>query len=1121
MDCLLSHSFDSEGAVFNCLEKEKPVPVSTWGHSAVHLRGGNKASIGVLNLMLEEERASKTDNELSVRISYDELACLESWQAKGLGLPSVAPFRLVIVTHGTLASNNFRVEYGYTYPDSVPASNAIRNGAIVNCGTKQYILPDPLYSAVKLLDEYQSHPITEMDQRFLWWGKVRELLPDDANIGNFLRTINIVKPESFTVDFTEKEGDIQITPRFVFPPESIDGDELEDNQGEPQNLIPPVVHEAFNADFLQKPSVKVRYALSNRWFVVLPQTLRTALQAVRDVNSASTEAKRAFLYNPKAALLKIMEDEVDDEILESLFVETPLFLNERIKCLGIWQPKSGLFIKTESGQWLPEEGPPPIIGIPLNGGIYTVKTSDLTNLHTVLKEAKQEGRNQVKYGNIEFPVNDESINAIGKAAKAFEPPEKPGGKEEDQADEAKKGETEKLVPLIYDHIEELGIIVDQDGYRTPIFESEPKLESGIRLHRHQEEGLEWLKEHWRRASSGAFLADDMGLGKTLQTLAFMSWVKLQMDSGFPRRNPFLVVAPTLLLDNWVAEAEKFLPPPRLGSLFRAHGPKFRSLVQEGWAVASSECKEAGWVITTYETLRDKIMAFTGIHWSVAVFDEAQKIKNPKAMVTDMAKSIKAQLSLALTGTPVENSLIDLWCIADAVQPGRLNTLKEFSGTFMPRGMAGNDELKKLKLELDSPLEYSLMLRRSKDEHWKEKPDKKESSHEVEMPQEQALSYSAAVEYARNADGRKGAMLEALQSLRAISLHPHLQQNPPENDDDFINASARLIATFKILDELYRQNEKALIFVEYLKMQAAISEIIERRYCCSKVLIINGKVSGAKRQARVNEFQSGKPGFEVIILSPKAGGVGINLTAATHVIHLSRWWNPAVEDQCSDRAYRIGQHKPVTIHYPLAIHPDYGYEQSFDIKLHDLLQRKRYLSKTLLAPPAGKNADVNWLFEQSVKVRTDSAGRRRPSFEKEKDEGQMVDLERIDLMEPIEFETWVLGTLKQNGYEVKTTPFSGDAGADGIAISPDSSHFSSYIIQCKHTQRDVNIGHSAVEEVLNAINRYEVLPKNVQALVVTNAKEFTAKARSLARNHSVQLVSRKELKNFNTFFSEKF
>ncbi|MBW2623415.1 MAG: DEAD/DEAH box helicase, partial [Deltaproteobacteria bacterium] len=292
----------------------------------------------------------------------------------------------------------------------------------------------------------------------------------------------------------------------------------------------------------------------------------------------------------------------------------------------------------------------------------------------------------------------------------------------------------------------------------------------------------------------------------------------------------------------------------------------------------------------------------GVHWAIAVFDEAQKIKNPKARVTDMAKSIKAELTLTLTGTPVENSLADLWCIADAVQLGRLQTLKEFAGRFMPGGKPGQEELSDLKNELDFPTTHSLMLRRSKEEHWHERPDKHECLHEVIMPEEQALYYTAVIEKAQHAKGKKGAMLEALQSLRAVSLHPSFQQEHSGNGDEFIHKSARLIALFNILDDLSSRGEKALIFIEYLKMQAAISEIIERRYDCPKVMIINGQVSGAKRQAHVDEFQNRREGFEVMILSPKAGGVGINLTAATHVIHLSRWWNPAVEDQCSDRAY---------------------------------------------------------------------------------------------------------------------------------------------------------------------------------------------------------------------------
>ena len=165
---------------------------------------------------------------------------------------------------------------------------------------------------------------------------------------------------------------------------------------------------------------------------------------------------------------------------------------------------------------------------------------------------------------------------------------------------------------------------------------------------------------------------------------------------------------------------------------------------------------------------------------------------------------------------------------------------------------------------------------------------------------------------------------------------------------------------------------------------------------------------------------------------------------------------------------------------------------------------------MLAPPAGTADDVNWLFEQSIRGCNDSArSQMRFSYDKEAEE-EKVDLDRIDLMEPIEFEAWVLDRLEKRGYEVKTTPISGDAGSDGIAISPDSSCFPSFIIQCKHTQRDVNIGHSAVEEILNAMDRYEFLPKGIKPLVVTNAKGFTAKANSLSRNRGVRVVSREGL-----------
>jgi len=966
MSIIFTHKLDEYSITFFCEDNGTLLPVDEWWNKKISLPGGDQICLGILNFLLEEEKALESDDGLGVTLPHSVVAGLEAWQVKGLGLPPIAPFRLVIETHNTLASEKFSISYAFTHPDSFPVTEVLRLGAVITCGNKQYILPDPLYSVVKLLDEYKKNPIKDMDERFLWWAQLRELLPDETEVSNFLRTINIIKPESFTIDFKEDEGDITITPRFVIPPElaSNNNSAIEEDK-EPENIIPDVVHEEFVNTFLRHSSTKTRYALSKRWFIVVSPALRTALQAVREINDAPREKRRAFIHNPRTELRQRLEGLLDEAALETIFIETPLFLSERIKCLGIWQPKANLYIKTDKEDWLPQDGAPKAVGIPIDDAIYTVNTEDVPPLLEAIKKARNNGHDKLFFNEQSFPVNEKSIKAIEKIAQSFirtQPPKK----SDDKAEPKVSPTTE--VPIIYDHIEELGIIVDEHGFRSHVYEGKPALGSDIRLHDHQKAGLSWLQERWRRALPGSLLADDMGLGKTLQTLAFLSWVKLQMDNGCTSRRPFLVVAPTGLLKNWEAEANKFLRPSALGLTLKAHGSGFKTICQKGWRVAASKLKEAGWVLTTYETLRDKILAFTGVEWAVTVFDEAQKIKNPRAMVTDMSKSLKSEFTLALTGTPVENSLADLWCIIDTVQPAKLGTLKEFVKKYMPNGKAAKNELLSLKNKLmgqDEQIKIScpVMIRRSKDEHWKEKPKKYEQLHERIMPQVQADAYSAIIDKASKAKKRRGAMLEALQAMRAISLHPFMQDDPT-NYNDFITSSARLQATFAILDDIHKQGEKALLFVEYLRIQSILSDIIGRRYNC-KLMIINGSVSGAKRKARIDKFQKEKTGFDVMILSPKAGGVGLNLTAATHVIHLSRWWNPAVEDQCSDRAYRIGQTKPVTIHYPLAIHPEYGRDYSFDKKLHDLLEKKRHLSHTLLAPPAGTEADIKWLYVHSV------------------------------------------------------------------------------------------------------------------------------------------------------------
>lgn len=360
-----------------------------------------------------------------------------------------------------------------------------------------------------------------------------------------------------------------------------------------------------------------------------------------------------------------------------------------------------------------------------------------------------------------------------------------------------------------------------------------------------------------------------------------------------------------------------------------------------------------------------------------------------------------------------------------------------------------------------------------------------------MPTAQASAYSDAVRAAR-ANPHRGAVLEALHALRSISLHPYHLQNG--KDEDYLNQSARLSCTFKILDDIHAKDEKALVFLESndtQAMQGYLSALIQRRYGLAEApMLINGTVNGPKRQERVRRFQD-RAGFDVMILSPRAGGVGITLTAANHVIHLSRWWNPAVEDQCTDRVYRIGQSRPVHVYYPLAVHPEFG-DFSFDQRLHGLLLRKRHLSRELLAAPAGSERDLNDLFRQTVRP---EGGGELPDF---------------DTMEPRQFERWVLCRLQEAGYVVRDTPITGDGGADGWAYLPGREDVR-VLIQCKHTQNPQNAcGSAALEDLIRARKRYDETGIAYLMIAVTNAHTFSKQAQDEAKLFSVELIPREGL-----------
>jgi SNF2 family DNA or RNA helicase len=469
---------------------------------------------------------------------------------------------------------------------------------------------------------------------------------------------------------------------------------------------------------------------------------------------------------------------------------------------------------------------------------------------------------------------------------------------------------------------------------------------------------------------GVLLADDMGLGKTLQALVFLVYVKEAMNKGLVRRAPVLIVAPTGLLSNWEHEHLLHLNFPGLGRVVRAHGSDLAALRSKSGreidlaapVLEYERLLEADWVLTTYETLRDYQHSFGKIPFAAIVLDEVQKTKTPGTLVTEATKAMKAEFVLTMTGTPIENRLADLWCIVDIAQPGLLGDLKTFSSRFEQNRDPA--DLARLKERLDggTPSRPPIMLRRLKADHLPGLPEKHEHAVERRMPAVQSEYYRKAVQEAR-ADRSRGKLLQVLQRLRVLSLHPL----PPGTaaDDQYIASSARYVEMFEILDRIHKDGEKALIFVEFLEPQAYLATLLQRRYrMASPPLLINGAVTGPKRQERVDRFQAGLPGFDVILLSPRAGGVGITLTAANHVIHLSRWWNPAVEDQCTDRVYRIGQTKPVHVYYPAALFPD-DEEHSFDRRLHALLTEKRSLSRDMLIPPAATSEDAQRLYDETI------------------------------------------------------------------------------------------------------------------------------------------------------------
>ncbi len=443
------------------------------------------------------------------------------------------------------------------------------------------------------------------------------------------------------------------------------------------------------------------------------------------------------------------------------------------------------------------------------------------------------------------------------------------------------------------------------------------------LRPYQEEGLAWLYTVVSLGLGGC-LADDMGLGKTIQVIALI--LRMQQDGLL--RGPCLLVVPASLLGNWRREVERFAPRLRLRTAHRS-GPEPLADVLAG-------IEGADIIMTTYGTL-PRLEALNGRAWPLVVLDEAQAIKNHDTLQARTVRRLSADARLALTGTPVENHLGELWALFGFLEPGLLGKQAAFRRFVTQLEETGDyDPLRKLI--------RPYVLRREKTDRRiiQDLPDKTELDVDTPLTRKQAVLYEEAVralaEALSNVDGheRRGLVLSFLTRFKQICNHPSHWLQRPDFDPSDSGKTQRLL---DIAESVHEQGEKMLVFTQFRALTEPLATLLEPVFE-RPGLVLHGGTPVRKRSQYVDEFQDpdGPPFF---VLSLKAGGTGLNLTAASHVVHFDRWWNPAVENQATDRAFRIGQHRNVLVHRFVC-------PGTLEEKIAAMLARKRSVAEQVLA-----------------------------------------------------------------------------------------------------------------------------------------------------------------------------
>ncbi|OOF44419.1 DEAD/DEAH box helicase [Rodentibacter trehalosifermentans] len=875
---------------------------------------------------------------------------------------------------GNTTKPNFSVNLKLITSDGSLVSHFKLKGAFLALTEKElYSLTSIEYQALKALEQYQNLPDqarTEYENNWLMFQlQTAKKAGLDIDLSHFNQTnLELVKPDSIGVSVHQlPNGDVELIPAI----KGVEAENIRERLGQ-----------------LKRQDSRI-LRVKNK-FVLFDERTISAIDEIfpLDENGENRHIRRInknevvnFLKNPTAYLDAAIVD------LDTGFSLRVAGAEKFVHKYFGGEQESGI-------NWL---GDNHFIHSPLILESLIQSDVELEEAKSLIQNAQNLGSSVIQVDDTQIDISDEQLidKILIKIAKHIQDKNEEDDESQNGGD-AKAEKTETAVVDIEDNDEEnrfkrfVSVLNSQEI--PPLNQANLKRTP----YPHQQEGIDWILSHLRAAEneqteSGALLADDMGLGKTYMTLVSVAEYYRRQIELEKTLKPTLVVAPLSLLENWQAEiGETFKKSPfkdvvvlqgngmkkyRLGGReIKQHlhndiatADEIRYSLKIGKAYKSERLDmPERLILTTYQTLRDYQFSLCRIDWGIAIFDEAQNLKNPNTLATRAAKGLKAEFKLLATGTPIENSLKDFWCLMDTATPGLLGSWREFREQYVaPIQEADEAEVDTVKYQIGRELRETVdrfMLRRTKAEKLEGLPEKiiysgyRMDEHylpqlEAQMSGIQLQCYNDVISETRSATNKQGAMLAGLRNLKMISIHPHIKEIKSKEGLN-CNLSNKILSLLNILNEIEKKQEKVLIFAESKSVQSHLVALIMMTYGIN-VDVINGETAAVatsknsrSRKNIIDEFQA-KSGFGILIMSPVAAGVGLTVTGANNVIHLERHWNPAKEAQATDRVYRIGQKKQVNVYLPMATHPEI---HSFDIQLHKLLNNKVDLSEAVVANP---------------------------------------------------------------------------------------------------------------------------------------------------------------------------